>query len=147
MRGKVLLNCPLDSFSRITPAYAGKSWQGSGTGETFEDHPCICGEKIDIINITVNIIGSPLHMRGKVGNNSTHLFSVRITPAYAGKSKSGVVKTLCTEDHPCICGEKFAELYQRTEKSGSPLHMRGKVHNGLSALQNHRITPAYAGKS
>ena len=51
----------------------------------------------------------------------------RITPAYAGKSLSGLSVRLLYRDHPRLCGEKFMPI----------------IFSGI----RHRITPAYAGKS
>ena len=46
MRGKVFLAPLVLSVYRITPAYAGKSWN-SGVGLfDIEDHPRLCGEKV-----------------------------------------------------------------------------------------------------
>ena len=53
-------------------------------------------------------------------------FHSGITPAYAGKSPTGVENLQVNRDHPRICGEKLVKLFPFL------------VHCG--------ITPAYAGK-
>ena len=45
MRGKVTVVVRLTVADRITPAYAGKSFLKSRTGEGVRDHPRVCGEK------------------------------------------------------------------------------------------------------
>ena len=71
---------------RITPAYAGKSLKLLSCFLVDQDHPRLCGEKylrkIDYIATP----GSPPPMRGKGPECSLDLTSLRITPAYAGKS-------------------------------------------------------------
>ena len=65
-------------------------------------------------------------MRGK-GDSVVFLFVLRrITPAYAGKSRSVVLMSTCTK--------------------GSPPRMRGKVKKPSLGSHPKRITPAYAGK-
>ena len=66
-------------------------------------------------------------MRGKAAVTLYPFNSIRITPAYAGKSLYLRTTSATMRDHPRICGEK----------QGSPLQV----------FANNRITPAYAGKS
>ena len=70
-----------------------------------------------------------------------------VSPAYAGKSRSGSGSAHRRWDHPRVCGEKLARLYSSVPVPGSPPRMRGK---GCAKLNSHYrvgITPAYAGKS
>ena len=89
---------------------------------------------------------SPPHVRGK----GPDLYRVRrcpgITPAYAGKSEKQVPFLPPYQDHPRVCGEKVALLRIKPLTRGSPPRMRGKGYNTLGAIQQGRITPAYAGK-
>ena len=48
MRGKVEGTKCVKIDHRITPAYAGKSQAGSLSHKRIEDHPRLCGEKINI---------------------------------------------------------------------------------------------------
>ena len=48
MRGKGRYVFLLAAPMRITPAYAGKSQAGSLSHKRIEDHPRLCGEKINI---------------------------------------------------------------------------------------------------
>ena len=91
------------------------------------DHPRMCGEKARSRAMPTSAIGSPPHVRGKVGVTDIAPVSPRITPACAGKST--------------ICGE-----WQQTF-GGSPPHVRGKDMDTLQTVHDARITPACAGKS
>ena len=70
----------------------------------------------------------------------------RITPAYAGKSLSGLSVRLLYRDHPRLCGEKHSTLVIRSRRLGSPPPMRGKDEFDMDEVDDARITPAYAGK-
>ena len=127
MRGKVLLPRRAGLVIGITPAYAGKS------------HPLLPPPFHDV--------GSPPPMRGKGISNVCNHKPRGITPAYAGKSPP---KTRCrrsSKDHPRLCGEKRQITRVLFLPAGSPPPMRGKVHVPLKDQLDHRITPAYAGKS
>ncbi len=94
----------------------------------------------------VHAPGSPLRMRGKVVHPLFFIFLLRITPAYAGKSHNSRCNCCFTQDHPCVCGEKFRNQLMFQIFSGSPLRMRGKERHSNSNARPTRITPAYAGK-
>ena len=66
-------------------------------------------------------------MRGKVPVAVELDFAIRITPAYAGKSRSVYPHTILIE--------------------GSPPPMRGKGKISSYLVRSSGITPAYAGKS
>ena len=86
-------------------------------------------------------------MRGKGTRGAAKAAPLRITPAYAGKSRRWrCVRRGCT-DHPRVCGEKSEVQKPAGCVQGSPPRMRGKASGPgvLSSLSG--ITPAYAGKS
>ena len=65
MRGKACQLCCRHVNTRITPAYAGKSYLFVPNRRQKQDHPRLCGEKDAVcIAFTVNE-GSPPPMRGK----------------------------------------------------------------------------------
>ena len=86
-------------------------------------------------------------MRGK--DDLQKLFAVffGITPAYAGKSRSGIYLASVLQDHPRLCGEKVLEVLRHMPLPGSPPPMRGKAVPDTVVSYGSRITPAYAGKS
>ena len=77
------------SRTRITPAYAGKRVALHLHIGFRRDHPRLCGEKPDWDGLDKTAQGSPPPMRGKDMNKSKIDSSIRITPAYAGKSETG----------------------------------------------------------
>ena len=65
MRGKVSAISWAYKSGGITPAYAGKSQRLSPTASSHEDHPRLCGEKIQAREAAGLPAGSPPPMRGK----------------------------------------------------------------------------------
>ena len=91
--------------------------------------------------------GSPPHGRGKGACTGQRANTHRITPAWAGKSRLRRYRAGAGGDHPRMGGEKFSILEKVAVIRGSPPHGRGKGYNTLGAIQQGRITPAWAGKS
>ena len=137
----------IQEIDGITPAYAGKRKGTFASIIPREDHPRLCGEKLIAISIFLCASGSPPPMRGKVVRYDEFAFYSGITPAYAGKSLSGLSVRLLYRDHPRLCGEKHSTLVIRSRRLGSPPPMRGKDEFDMDEVDDARITPAYAGKS
>ena len=107
MRGKGIPTTRQSRRSGITPAYAGKSIRLNFYARYCQDHPRVCGEKTFTVRNVEGVEGSPPRMRGK---GSATIISQRlggITPAYAGKSKTGRLHCAVRPDHPRVCGEKL----------------------------------------
>ena len=127
MRGKG--NLLLDGYIPlgITPAYAGKrDLVISGSGD-IEDHPRVCGEKIQPAVRRSCAKGSPPRMRGK---GIVHVLvpeEFGITPACAGKRADCPTWGCTGWDHPRVCGEKMCIQCSKSIPQGSPPRMRGKV--------------------
>ena len=49
-------------------------------------------------------------MRGKAHKSSGTAFSIRITPAYAGKRRKSRGRSERQKDHPRLCGEKTKKI-------------------------------------
>ena len=86
MRGKVQKFFTASTPCGITPAYAGKSNAVFISRSMGRDHPRLCGEKTPFSFKYFPSIGSPPPMRGKGFSEGVDFNSLRITPAYAGKS-------------------------------------------------------------
>ena len=112
---------------RITPAYAGKSFHDACQIILSQDHPRLCGEKHHSGIFVKRFLGSPPPMRGKAVTGVTAAVAGRITPAYAGKSKSANCECNWSKDHPRLCGEKFILHKHMICIQGSPPPMRGKA--------------------
>ena len=113
---------------RITPAYAGKSQTAGTPCSSVRDHPRMCGEKLWPTCPHAPNAGSPPRMRGKVRRAVKARNWPRITPAYAGKSKSTFIGQSPAEDHPRVCGEKSKTKDTAAYTPGSPPRMRGKAY-------------------
>ena len=87
MRGKVLVLPTGCGKTRITPAYAGKSFCRFPLFVSSSDHPRLCGEKVQSTSDDAAKLGSPPPMRGKGVSNAVMIRDAGITPAYAGKSR------------------------------------------------------------
>ena len=85
MRGKGFAPLRFSAESRITPAYAGKSWIPITQFFNIQDHPRLCGEKSTPACGSMLRTGSPPPMRGKDEKITLEGMTSRITPAYAGK--------------------------------------------------------------
>ena len=77
--------CPKGS----PPRMRGKVKRQQATAPPGQDHPCVCGEKYRMKPNRVCGLGSPPRMRGKGRTDRAHLRLLGITPAYAGKRRSG----------------------------------------------------------
>ena len=75
------------------------------------------------------------------------LNSIRITPAYAGKTMSFGFLPSAMRDHPRVCGKDRCILRLIVHLLGSPPRMRERHGCGTTTILSSRITPAYAGKT
>ena len=112
---------------RITPAWAGKSFRCCRRGHCEKDHPRVGGEKLVQVFRNPTRTGSPPRGRGKASSCVEFSSARRITPAWAGKSYSGMHFAHLARDHPRGGGEKHSNLKPNKQRP--------------------RITPAWAGKS
>ena len=106
MRGKACPPRPGGRGRRITPAYAGKRPPAVAFLGPHRDHPRVCGEKTSGCCFLGPSSGSPPRMRGKAQAEQVRRFLNGITPAYAGKSVSRLLRKASLWDHPRVCGEK-----------------------------------------
>ncbi len=90
-----------------TPAGAGKSRRRCQRPCRTTDYPRICEEKANTHVRRPDRQGSPPLTRGKVYCESIEPVRVRITPAYAGKSRPADLVLALGQDHPRLRGEKF----------------------------------------
>ena len=131
----------------ITPAYAGKTLRLGVLATTIGDHPRVCGKDCGLLGGVRCKIGSPPRMRERPFFAATSHLSVRITPAYAGKTFLCGHFTPQCEDHPRVCGKDCGVLWSYLVLMGSPPRMRERPEERKADDANIRITPAYAGKT
>ena len=146
-RGKVFLFTYINVCEGITPAWAGKRLLPSWRDTREWDHPRVGGEKHITEYIRSIEMGSPPRGRGKVTQDAVSGKHLRITPAWAGKSRIRRRSRHRDGDHPRVGGEKLGFTDVDAIEEGSPPRGRGKVHKIGEVRQHDRITPAWAGKS
>ena len=147
MRGKLTFMRYNSFHTRITPAYAGKTLCRQTTVRRLWDHPRVCGENARSLKRAQCVTGSPPRMRGKQRDKILVIKPFGITPAYAGKTNINRAARHNAEDHPRVCGENMGLSTAKATRTGSPPRMRGKHRNCRQYAYQHRITPAYAGKT
>ena len=82
------------SLKGSPPPMRGKAAHRTPVTICLPDHPRLCGEKPDWDGLDKTAQGSPPPMRGKVSFPALAVKERRITPAYAGKSKSPDLSSL-----------------------------------------------------
>ena len=128
-RGKERSTALVGTPTRITPAWAGKSFQRARKIKERGDHPRVGGEKVVGLHKRNLSQGSPPRGRGK-GTRLRYPWPLdRITPAWAGKSSSKPSFSAAAWDHPRVGGEKTLLIKEADTVQGSPPRGRGK---GLS---------------
>ena len=146
-RGKEDQKAAGQRFDGITPAWAGKSSSGRGLRCGCRDHPHTGGEKKKPLKRPRAPLESPPRRRGKEEPSLEAKRIGRITPAWAGKSRSRSRRCSGGRDHPRVGGEKEKGRALTHYALGSPPRGRGKECTGDTCKPNTRITPAWAGKS
>ena len=141
-RGKVWLLPLVDFQSRITPAWAGKSFSITARGRVRRDHPRMGGEKEARDYPKEQVWGSPPRRRGKAFSVLRRQFRFRITPAWAGKSSAQPRSGPPGQDHPRVGGEKDRKPTWNVCAVGSPPRGRGKGADLGVGDQRTGITPA-----
>ena len=92
MRGKQRFERWWIELARNIPAYAGKTNVYDATIDTKEEHPRVCGENAQVAGVALVDAGTSPRMRGKLTGLSRASIANRNIPAYAGKTKSYLVK-------------------------------------------------------
>ena len=131
---------------RITPACAGRRDAVKEYGTKVRDHPRVRGEKLEDVKQMTEAGGSPPRARGEVKYDVKVGEEGRITPACAGRSRSGSGSPAPEKDHPRVRGEKKSASFFPIGVPGSPPRARGEGYQTTVLFHAHRITPACAGR-
>ena len=67
--------------------------------------------------------------------------------AHAGKTQNPAYRSCPMSDHPRACGENLSGFLFNPINHGSPPRVRGKLTYYKAGKEQHRITPACAGKT
>ena len=131
---------------RITPAWAGKRCRYGVCAHRGRDHPRVGGEKLQVRPCGRVCQGSPPRGRGKASCTFGVVYSVGITPAWAGKRGWMRATEVTRKDHPRVGGEKSISAPNWGPGMGSPPRGRGKDLYCQEHPRPPGITPAWAGK-
>ena len=129
------------------PRMRGELSAGEPPVVIMPDHPRVCGENRASIRWRVTEEGSPPRMRGELVRAFEALKDGGITPAYAGRTCTSSRPSPAGRDHPRVCGENGGLAGYFSKAAGSPPRMRGEPDCDLPGHPDHRITPAYAGRT
>ena len=132
---------------RITPACAGRRKQNAEKTQHTGDHPRVCGEKENRLDMSKLKDGSPPRVRGEARQCQDFFLKEGITPACAGRRSSSLHAHNSKRDHPRVCGEKQAQPGGVKRWQGSPPRVRGEEFLYEVTIPFPRITPACAGRS
>ena len=105
MRERRVLNFQAHCNLRITPAYAGKTWNEDDDTANYRDHPRVCGKDQYELTSPSGNSGSPPRMRERLPDGARRGGVVGITPAYAGKTVWRSNELAAPRDHPRVCGK------------------------------------------
>ena len=91
--------------------------------------------------------GSPPRARGALIGRIMAAETRRITPACAGSTSPELWSRHAGRDHPRVRGEHLVTNPDQRISFGSPPRARGELRQPHAELQQHRITPACAGRT
>ena len=134
-------------YVRITPARAGKTERNMFDFDLQRDHPRSCGKDLPDDARISTIGGSPPLVRERPDLPGKLPFSLRITPARAGKTNDSMPPVPKSEDHPRSCGKDSSSRKATECMSGSPPLVRERPQAKAAEQNARRITPARAGKT
>ncbi len=137
----------LSSFSRITPACAGKTAQQTAFHTVRWDHPRVCGKNTQMMDAAQNVKGSPPRVREKLGGTKQPHNLIGITPACAGKTAASHYGWCRAWDHPRVCGKNQVWDDAHEGQKGSPPRVREKLLLALSLILAVRDHPRVCGKN
>ena len=111
MRERPRVDFPEMKIFGITPAYAGKTRRCGTTLRDSRDHPRVCGKDL-LPGVSEGLqLGSPPRMRERLYAKIAEMITIRITPAYAGKTHTSKIVGCICWDHPRVCGKDKSEKF------------------------------------
>ena len=119
---------------RIIPAHAGQTQSRARSSGFRTDHPRACGANLVRHASISPYTGSSPRMRGKLGIIPRGRVLLRIIPAHAGQTISGVIQVYPSMDHPRACGANRAVPRTSVGRPGSSPRMRGKQSDFMRKL-------------
>ena len=131
----------------IIPACAGSTKGAFGIQGRHWDHPRMCGEHaLNEMKIPREVGSSP-HVRGALRLFRFPLDLTGIIPACAGSTIRLAGRSMCSRDHPRMCGEHQRGVRDPRTALGSSPHVRGARLERDENPSGSGIIPACAGST
>ena len=109
-RGRVPFGDARRGVGGITPAWAGKRVPASYRRPKTKDYPRVGGEEREPPRAIRSKNGLPPRGRGRVCSLPFRAYALRITPAWAGKSRRHRPKPNILKDYPRVGGEEILSM-------------------------------------
>ena len=132
---------------RTTPACAGKTRSGGPPPTAGRDYPRVRGEDAHAHRNPAGRAGLPPRARGRHLHFRLNSIDAGTTPACAGKTPSGISRTLAGRDYPRVRGEDRALPVHPYPAEGLPPRARGRLELHVEQRHAQGTTPACAGKT
>ena len=132
---------------RISPACAGNTLHGDGTGQAGTDQPRVRGEHYDMPADIWTADGSAPRARGTRGHAVGQADDERISPACAGNTGITSCPSTGPTDQPRVRGEHNPRTAIVAGNIGSAPRARGTRRPPLRYIEHCRISPACAGNT
>ncbi len=110
-------------------------------------HPRVGGEDRPLAGLHVLAADSPPRGRGRRPPRPLQRPVARLTPAWAGKTLWIGLRCRVHSTHPRVGGEDTPPISKVLTADDSPPRGRGRQMVGIGPLDQHRLTPAWAGKT
>ena len=146
-RGKLPRVVRAVGYSRLIPAWAGKTSNEVIGSPVLRAHPRVGGENPGTYAAVGAVPGSSPRGRGKLVAPRTDLLREGLIPAWAGKTASAHATTLLTQAHPRVGGENLKLASTPLPDPGSSPRGRGKLEVRLLGRRGLGLIPAWAGKT
>ena len=130
---------------RNTPADAGTTGDGTGSGRGQGEHPRGCGDDRTGSGVTPSPSGTPPRMRGRHEMIQRAGWAEGNTPADAGTTRCGRRPWGRGAEHPRGCGDDMPSAEEVAGAIGTPPRMRGRRCGRRCRSWLRRNTPADAG--
>ena len=137
----------LSSRSGIIPACAGNTRRSTVEVLCRRDHPRVCGEHRETLDIINRYMGSSPRVRGTPERGVYICSCVGIIPACAGNTSTNSASVSPPRDHPRVCGEHADRAGRGDVMSGSSPRVRGTPRLDGQAGSRLGIIPACAGNT
>ena len=131
----------------LIPARAGKTARFYAGLVSIEAHPRAGGENPAMLGSSLQLFGSSPRGRGKRAYSTPTIFSQRLIPARAGKTRGRPGAARANGAHPRAGGENVILLCSWPSTSGSSPRGRGKHQGRRVCRRRMGLIPARAGKT